>query len=258
MIHPSSDRHVHDFLVGFHQAVAHLGQGLKGHLGLLPRNHDLLQRNPRLAPLIVVGEGLGGLLQVVDMADGLAQDLAKGRRGRWGCWQRLGPRRFRPRPEGFDLSLHGPHLGQQSLNVGALTHRCHLTPLHQRGHALDRPEPGCQFFGMPMTSTVTDAGCGPTCKLPAERAVRSRGQSRTMAGMCSGLSRFRRRPAKSNSSGSASWEGATLPMAAKMESTRPGWLRSHSWSMLLMTWRCRLSWEPHRLQGMMGKPRYSA
>ena len=43
-----------------------------------------------------------------------------------------------------------------------------------------------------------------------------------------------------------------------IDSLRPGCLRSHSASISPTTWRCRLSCEPHRLQGMIGNAFCSA
>ena len=44
-----------------------------------------------------------------------------------------------------------------------------------------------------------------------------------------------------------------LPMARNMLSMRPGNFLSHSRSMSPTATRCRPSWLPQRLQGMMGK-----
>src|SRR5690606_28545535 len=63
---------------------------------------------------------------------------------------------------------------------------------------------------------------------------------------------------KSNTAGSAKCEGTTLHKLEKIVSVRPGYLRSHSRSMFLISTRCMFSCEPHREHGMSGNSRARA
>ena len=59
-------------------------------------------------------------------------------------------------------------------------------------------------------------------------------------------------PSKSKSSRSARCDGRTRCRPRKICSTRPGVASSQARSILLIRTRSRLSWDPHRSQGMMG------
>ena len=65
-----------------------------------------------------------------------------------------------------------------------------------------------------------------------------------------------RAAAKSNGRGSARCDGSTLRSAEKIDSVRPGKLAAPiRRSIFLTASRCRLSCEPHSLQGMIGNSR---
>ncbi|MCY1540837.1 hypothetical protein D9M68_765000 [compost metagenome] len=63
---------------------------------------------------------------------------------------------------------------------------------------------------------------------------------------------------KGNSPRSIRWLGTTFCSAEAMFSTRPGNFFSHSFNKLPTCLRCRFSWLPHSVQGMMGNCRSSA
>src|SRR5688572_21937647 len=64
---------VHHFLIGRHQAVAHLQAGLEGHVGLLQVDHHVVQRHTALAQFEGLGLAVGVLLHAVDAVQRLAQ-----------------------------------------------------------------------------------------------------------------------------------------------------------------------------------------
>src|SRR5690606_4664394 len=135
--------------------------------------------------------------------------------------------------------------------VEEVTGRCARTIAHRRAAGSEGSGSGGVIEHGGFSKTMS----GPYCKDRSDASP----TYRLMASMKRGVAEssiFSER--KSYRLRSASCDGATFCSARNMTSVRPGLLRSHSWSISLTTWRCRLSWEPHRLQGMIGNSRSRA
>jgi hypothetical protein len=84
---PKSDLHPHDFLVGFQDFVSDLHHGPKRDVGLLERDHGLVNA-AGLAELNARDGLVGVILKMADLGDGLFQHIAEGPLGLAGILPR--------------------------------------------------------------------------------------------------------------------------------------------------------------------------
>jgi formate hydrogenlyase subunit 3/multisubunit Na+/H+ antiporter MnhD subunit len=123
---------------------------------------------------------------------------------------------------------------------------------------------GVVFLGSPRSHHADGAHeppaamLAPMAALAAACAAIGLFPAATTAPLARAAARSASRPAKSKADGSARCEVATLRIAEKMVSVRPGNSRSHSASIFFTCTRCRFSCEPHSLQGMRGNCRARA
>src|SRR5690606_8127101 len=179
-----SDRHIGDFLVGFHQTVPHLYGRLKSKAGLLQVDHHIAEGNIRIAHLEGLGLGIGGILRMGHAFQGTGQlgreSPAFGRRCGL-CRQALG------------LARNGAHLGEQVFYVGeslGSQHGGQLWKISGNTHRTDHTARPIRYYTARFATAspaiaVIRTGSSPVCPADVQtgRIILTKPQKRGFSGL---------------------------------------------------------------------------